>query len=199
MRLKKQYGNFDHYYVTIPDLHFRKSLMYAVVRQYELLGIKHLAKLYGYITENQWHYIKNVCSIHKWFEFLERLCESLHFSILLESKTIAKKFFELSKDSLAKVFALLKDFIQKCCAHDHVFPKGTDLANVIETIISRYTTERSRNWDLRTASLKESIHFAIISNYTQYGSLLIKMLFHQFSFQERYLNLMKEGFFTYKL
>ena len=25
MRLKKQYSNFDHYYVTISDLHFRKS------------------------------------------------------------------------------------------------------------------------------------------------------------------------------
>ena len=37
MRLKKQYGNFDHYCVTIPDLHFRKSLMHAIVRQYEHL------------------------------------------------------------------------------------------------------------------------------------------------------------------
>ena len=85
MHLKKQCGNFDHYYVTIPDLHFR--------RQYEHLGIKHLAKLCGYSTENQGDYIKNVRIIHKTFEFLERLCDSLHlvlsyefYAYLLESK-----------------------------------------------------------------------------------------------------------------
>ena len=207
MRLKKQYGNFDHYYVTIPDLHFRKSLMHAIVRQYEHLGIKHLAKLCGYNTENQWDYIKNVCSIHKSFEFLERLCDSLHLALsyefyayLLESKNVdAKTIFELNNDSLANIFPLLKDFIEKCCAHDQVFQKNIDLLNIIETIVSHYTAERSRNWDLRTAALKESIHFAMISNCTQYGPLLIELLFHQFSFQERYLDLMREGFFTYKL
>ena len=93
----------------------------------------------------------------------------------------------------------MKDFIEKCCAHDQVFQKNIDLLNIIETIVSHYTAERSRNWDLRTAALKESIHFAMISNCTQYGPLLIELLFHQFSFQERYLDLMREGFFTYKL
>ena len=83
MRLKKQYGNFDHYYVTIPDLHLRKSLMHAVVRQYEHLRIKHLAKLCVYNTDNQWDYIKNVSSIHKSFEFLERLCWQFTFSSIL--------------------------------------------------------------------------------------------------------------------
>ena len=77
MRLKKQYDNFNQIYVTIPDLHFRKSLMHAILKQYEFLGVKHLAKLCGHTTDNQWDYIKNVCSIHKSFEFLERLCDSL--------------------------------------------------------------------------------------------------------------------------
>ena len=80
-----------------------------------------------------------------------------------------------------------------------VFQKNIDLLNIIETIVSHYTAERSRNWDLRTAALKESIHFAMISNCTQYGPLLVELLFHQFSFQERYLDLMREGFFTHKL
>ena len=181
MRLKKQYGNFDHYYVTIPDLHFQKSLMHAIVTQYEHLGIKHLAKLYGYNTDNQWDYIKNVCSIHKLFEFLERLCGSLHLALsyefyayLLESKHVdAKRIFELNNDSFVKILPLLKDFIEKCCAHGQVFQEKIDLLNIIETIVSHYTAERSRNWDLRTVALNESIHFAMISNCTQYGPFLV--------------------------
>ena len=170
------------------------------------LRIKHLAKLCGYNKDNQWGYIKKVCSIHKSFEFLERLCDSLHLALcyefyayLLESKQIdAKTIFELNNDSLAKILSLLKDFIERCCSHDQVFQENIDLLNIIETIVSHYTAERSRNWDLRTAALKESIHFAMISNCTQYGPLLVELLFHQFSFQERYLDLMREGFFTHK-
>ena len=89
--------------------------------------------------------------------------------------------------------------MKKCCAHDQAFQKNIDLLNVIEKIVSHYTAERSRNWDARTAALKESIHFAMISNCSQYGPLLIELLSHQFSFQERYLDLIREGFFTYKL
>ena len=33
MRLKKQYGNFHHYYVTILDFHIRKSLVHTIFRQ----------------------------------------------------------------------------------------------------------------------------------------------------------------------
>ena len=84
MRLKKQYDNFNQIYVTIPDLHFRKSLMHAILKQYEFLGLKHLAKLCGHTTDNQWDYIKNVCSIHKSFEFLERLCDSLRITLSFE-------------------------------------------------------------------------------------------------------------------
>ena len=65
--------------------------------------------------------------------------------------------------------------------------------------ISHYTAEQTRNWDLHTAVIKESVHFAIISNCTQYGPLVVELLFHQFSFQERYLDLMKVSYFTFKL
>ena len=206
MHLKKQYDNFDHYYVAIPDLHFRKSVMHTIVRQYEHLGIKHLAKFCGYDTDNQWDYIKIFCSIHKSLEFLEKLCDSFHLALsyefyayLLESKQVdAKTIFELNNDALIKILPLLKDFIEKCCVHDQVFQKNTDLFNIIETIVSHYTAERSRNWDLCTAALKELIHFAMISNYTQYGPPLVELLFHQSSFQEQYLDLMREGFFTHK-
>ena len=80
-----------------------------------------------------------------------------------------------------------------------MFQKNVDLLNAAENIISHYTAERTRNWDLRTAALKDSVHFAMISSCTQYGPLLIQLLFHQFSFQERYLDLLKDGYFTFKL
>ena len=82
MRLKKQYNNFNQIYVTVPDVHFRKPLMHAVLKQYKLLGLKHLAKLCGHTTDSQWEYTKNVCSIHKSFEFLERLCDSLRITLV---------------------------------------------------------------------------------------------------------------------
>ena len=118
--------------------------MHAIVRQDEHLGIKHLAKLCGCNLENQWDYIKNVCSIHKSLEFLERLCATLHLALsyefyayLLESKQVdAKTIFELNNDSRAKILPLLKDFIEKCCAHDQAFQKNIDLLNIIETIVS---------------------------------------------------------------
>ena len=39
----------------------------------------------------------------------------------------------------------------------------------------------------------------IISNCTQYGPFVIELLFHKFSFQERYLELMNDSHFTFKL
>ena len=70
IRLKEQYEHFNQYYITIPDLHFPKSMMHAILSQYELLGLKHLANLCGYNGDTQWEYLKYVCSIHKSFEFV---------------------------------------------------------------------------------------------------------------------------------
>ena len=207
MRLKKQYDNFIQIYVTIPDLHFRKSLMHAILKQYQFLGLKHLAKLCGHTTDNQWDYIKNVCSIHKSFEFLERLCDSLRitlsfefYNFLIATKQITlQTIFKLDDDFISKIIPLLRDFIEEVSSSDQVFQKNIDLLNTAENIISHYTAERTRNWDLRTTALKESVHFAMISNCTQYGPLVVELLFHQFSFQERYLDLMRDGYFTFKL
>ena len=207
MRLKKQYDNFNQIYVTVPDLHFRKSLMHAIFKQYEFLGLKHLAKLCGHTTDNQWEYIKNVCSIHKSFEFLERLCDSLRitlsfefYNFLIATKQITiETIFKLDDDFTSKIVPMLRDFIEEASSSDQVFQKNIDLLNTAENILSHYTAERTRNWDLRTAALKESVHFAMISNCTQYGPLVVELLFHQFSFQQRYLDLMKDGYFTFKL
>ena len=109
-----------------------------------------MAKLCDYNTDKQWDHIKNFCSIHKSFKFLERLCDSFHLALsykfyayLLESKQVdAKRIFELNNDSLVKILPLLKDFIEKCCAHDQVFQKNIDLFTIIEAIVSHYTAER---------------------------------------------------------
>ena len=198
MCLKRQYINFDQSYLTIPILHFQKSSMLAILRQYEHLGVNHLAKLCGYILKNQWIYIKNLFSINKLLEFLEKLCDSLHLAASYESESKLidfKTVFEWTKESLGKVLPVLKDFIEKCCTDDKVFQKNIDLLKVIKTILLHYTEERSQNWHVHTAALKELIYIAMISNYTQYGPILIEFLFHQFSFQERYLDLTGEGFF----
>ena len=93
-----------------------------------------------------------------------------------------------------KIIPLLRDFIEETSSSDQVFQKNIDLLNTAENIILHYTAERTRNWDLRTAAF----HFAMISNCTQYGPLVVELLFHQFSFQERYLDLMRDGYFTFK-
>jgi len=85
MRLKKQYINqYKNIYVTIPDLHFRKSLMHAIFVRYEIFGLQHIAKLIGYSHESQWSYLKNTCSIHKSFEFVELLAESMRIALSYE-------------------------------------------------------------------------------------------------------------------
>jgi len=66
-------------------------------------------------------------------------------------------------------------------------------------MLMHQTAERSRNWDLRTSVLKYLLHYAMISNCTQYGPLLIELLFHQLSFQKRYISILKDGFFTFNL
>ena len=144
IRLKKQYEHFNQHYITIPDLHFQKSLMHAILSQYELLGIKHLANLCSYNGDAQWEYLKNVCSIHKSLQFFERLCDSLRIALLfefcsylLETKQIASEIIIKLDDTLiSKIMSLMDDFIQKHSADDQVFQKNVDLLNAVENIIS---------------------------------------------------------------
>ena len=208
MRLIKQYDNFNQIYVTVPELNFQKSLMHTILKQYEFSGLKHLAKLCGHTTDNQWDYRKNVCSIQKSFEFLERLCDSLRitpssfelYNFLIATKQITVEIiFKLDDDFILKIIPMLRDFIEDASSSDQFFQKNFDLLNTAENIISHYTADGTRNWDLHTAALNESIHFAMIIDCTQYGPLIVELLFHQFSFQERYLDLMKDGYFTFKL
>ena len=56
MHLKRLYDNFIQIYVTVPDLEFWKSLMHVILTQCKFLGFKHLAKLGGQTTNNQWEW-----------------------------------------------------------------------------------------------------------------------------------------------
>ena len=81
MRLKRQHPDtYRNIYVTLTDLHFRKSFMHAVLVRYEELGLKHLARLCGFENQKQWNYLKCVASTHKTFEFFERLAKALRIS-----------------------------------------------------------------------------------------------------------------------
>ena len=209
LRLKRQYPHFKQIYITIPDLHFRKSLMHAILTAYEHLGLQHLAKLCGYNNNNHWDYLRNTCSLHKSFEFLERLSESMRLaltyefitSLLQEGKSSMNELIqrENKEKSLNNdLLQLYQTFILEN-SRDEIFQKNIDLLNAVENIIAHYTAERSRNWHLRTASLKDSIHFAMVNNCTQYGPLLIELLFHQLHQQQRYIDLMQDGFFSNNL
>ena len=137
----------------------------------------------------RWEYLKIFCSIHKSFEFSERLCDSLRialscefYSYLLETKQIASEIIIKLDDSLiTKIMSLMDDFIQKHSADDQVFQKNVDLLNAVQNIISHYTAERATNWDLQTAVLKDLVHSAMIRSCTQYGPLdstALPLLFH---------------------
>ena len=126
--------------MTIPDLHFRKSLMHAILKQYEFLGLKHLAKLCDHPTNNQWDYIKNVCSIHKSFQFLERLCDSLSITLSLEfynfliaTKQITREtIFKFDDDFILKIIPLLSYFIEEASSSDQVSQKNIDLLMLLK-------------------------------------------------------------------
>ena len=94
---------------------------------------------------------------------------------------------------------MLRDVIEEYSSAEQFFQKKIDLSNAAENTISHYAAERTRNWDLPRAALKESVHFTMISSCSEYGPLIVVLLFHRFSFQEWYLDLMKGVYVTFKL
>ena len=105
---------------------------------------------------------------------------------------------KLDDSSSTKIMSLMDNFMQKHFADEQGFQKNVYLLNAVENIIFHYTAERTRNRDLCIAVLKDSVHLVMISSCTQSRFLLIQLLFHQFSFQERYLDLLKDGYFPFK-
>ena len=85
MRLRRQHPDtYRNTYLTIRDLHFRKSFMHAVSVWHERLGLKHLGRLYGFENENQWNYLKCVASTHQTFEFFEHLADALRIALIFQ-------------------------------------------------------------------------------------------------------------------
>ena len=78
LNLKSQWGNeLKYFYVVSPDMHYRKSMLHAILTKYSVLGVQHLAKLSGYVTGKQRFYLTNGANISKSFGFIERLCDSM--------------------------------------------------------------------------------------------------------------------------
>ena len=102
--------------------------MHAILKQCEFLGLKHLAKLCSQTTDSQWEYIKNVCSIRKSFEFLERLCDSYNFLIATKQITL-KTIFKVNDDFILKIISMLRDFFEEASSSGQVFQKNIDLLN----------------------------------------------------------------------
>lgn len=75
-------------------------------------------------------YIKNLCSIHKSFKFLERFCDSLQltdYSFLLATKQITlETVFILDGDFLLKIINILRDFIEEASSSNQVLQQNID-------------------------------------------------------------------------
>ena len=176
LRLKREHPDtYRNIYITIHDLHFRKSFMHAVLVRYE------------------------IDSTDKTFEFLELLADALCIALMFEFITYIEKNKENTRDQLltnpSLVSKNLNQFIYKQ-SKDEIFLKNIEVLETFEIVLSRYTTVRTSNWDLRTGTFKKSLPFAFTFNCTHYVPLLTELLFHQFSFQQRFLYLLKDGYFN---
>ena len=152
MWLKKQYKIFEKIYVTVPDLHFWKAIMKAILRQYKNLGLKQLSTLCGYKTQ-QWVNLKGVASIPKSFEFSERVADALRTALTFEYFNYLSMKYNISPE---KAYNTLNDIdlqlhadmlttFYKSSSSDLVFQKNLDLLEIIETLLSHYAAERSRD------------------------------------------------------
>ena len=140
LRLKRRHPDtYRNIYVRIPDLHFRKSFMHAVLVRYESLGLKHLARLYGFENENQWNYLKCFTSTHKTFEFFERLADALRIALMFEFITYVEKKQKIKRDQLLTNPSLfstnLNQFIYKQ-SKDEIFLKNIEMLETFEISIS---------------------------------------------------------------
>ena len=205
LRMKKQWPEeFKHVYVSTPDLHLRKCMLHAVLKRYGQLGLAHLAFLAGYKTPDQWKYLEDISSISKSFAFAERLFYALQLSFCYEflksldptEKNYVISFIESTPHKISEN-PHYQNFI-KSGNEDLIWKKNYELLKHLENIIGHYIGERSRNYDLQMACVKDFIPFSVTSNCTSYGPLLIDLIYHQATFQPRYKDLMRR-YFSYPL
>ena len=203
LKMIKQWPNeLDHFYVTLPDMHFRKSMLHAILTKYAPVGLRHLAAIAGYKAEEQWDFLVSLKSIPKAFAFVERVMHTLILAMLYEFwKTVDT---EQKEDLLLeiedggkndkKIFINLFQKFVRTGKDDLVWQKNFELLDHLENLFGHYQGERTKHFDLRMASMKAFIPFAMVANCTAYGPLLIELVLHQASFQPRYKETLKENF-----
>ena len=85
LKMMKQWQNeLDHVYVALPDLHFRKSMLRAILTKYAPVGLRHLAAIAGYKAEEQWDFLVSLKSIPKTFAFVKQVMHTLILAMLYE-------------------------------------------------------------------------------------------------------------------
>ena len=205
LRLKKQYPDeFKHVHVSTPDLHLRKSMLHVVLKRYGPLGLAHLAFLATYKAPEQRKYLEDIVSIPKSFAFAERiyytfqLCFCFEFlrSLTPEDKDSIANFVKTPSNKVSH-HQKYQEYIKKG-SEDLVWRKNYELMTNLEIIIGHYMTERCRDYDLRTACIKEFIPFSVVSNCTAYDPLLTELIYHQATFQPKYKDLIRR-YFSYPI
>ena len=197
------------FYVILPDLQYSKSMLHAILIKYSSLGVEHLAKLSGYLTEKQWYYLVNGSHISKSCGFIERLCDSMRMVYTFEflshlnadNTPEAKECFRkilLGEADKTLTNSLIRGFNTNG-EQDEVWTKNFELYKLLENLVGHYTGERTRNFQLRNACTKDSLPFAMVSNCTQYGPLIIDLIFHTLQMQPRYRDLLEKGYFVYNI
>ena len=205
LKMKMQWPEeFRHVYVGIPDLHLRKSMTRATFKRYGPLGLRHLAFLAGYKTVEQWKFLEDVYSIPKSFAFVERVYYVLRMALAYEYlKSLDEEEQKLTQELIEKreldhVLVKFAEFVEQGKQKDLTWKKNFEMLEALENIVGHYIAERSRNFPLRIACIKEFTPFALTANCTLYGPLLIELLYHQSSFQPRYRELLST-FFAYPI
>ena len=148
-------------------------MLHPVFCRYAKLGLRHLATCTGFKSAEQWDFLESVKSMPKSFAFCERLLYAmrvvLHFEFLksLSNDTRIKviKSLESPDPEIFEeaVLPLYNEYIIKGY-NDEVWTKNFEILESVENIISHYYAERTRNYNLSMASIKEFLPFAMTSN-----------------------------------
>lgn len=70
---------------------------------------------------------------------------------------------------------------------------------MLQIVMAHYKGERTRDYNLRQASVKNFVPFAFVCGCTNYAPLLMEILFHTGTQQRRYTQLLSDGFFTHHI
>ena len=126
------------------------------------------------------------------FEFMTYIDKS-------EREHLQEEIKEMSPDCCSQLFEeKWMNFVDAGC-NDKTWRKNFELLEMLQILMSHYKPERTRNYSLRQASIKKFIPFAFTSGCSNYAPLLMELLFHTATQQERYTQVLENGYFTHQI